>query len=333
MSASLKNLWLSALLLVGLIVVGAAGLIVLGDRGVFEAFYLTVVILTTVGMEGPDSDIERAWGLFLMIAGVGTVIYATGQVVSFLIEGQLREMIGRHKVNEQIRKLDGHQIVVGFGRMGQALCATLAYHDRAFVLIENCKERLAVAEELGYLTVSGDATEDLTLVHAGIDHASGLASCLPRDADNVFVALTARGLGPELHITARCEDAATDPKLRRAGADRVICPAVIGAQRASDHLLNPQVDEMIELDGEWPDLEVAMIKLDRFPDTALTTVSDLHEALGERTSIVALIRADGSRTLRPSEGMPVNATDQLIIVGNSGSTGRVVRKLEANRAA
>ncbi|MEM9414134.1 MAG: NAD-binding protein [Planctomycetota bacterium] len=329
----MRNLWISALLLVGLTVVGALGLMVLGGRSVFEAFYLTVVILTTVGMEGPNSDAERAWGLFLMIAGVGTVIYATGQVVSFLIEGQLRDMIGRRKVNEHIRKLESHYIVVGFGRMGQALCATLSYHDRSFVLIENCPERLAIAEERGYLVVSGDATEDMTLLHAGIDRASGLAACLPRDADNVFVALSARGLGPNLHISARCEDAATDPKLRRAGADRVICPAVIGAQRASDHLLNPQVEEMVELDGAWPDLEIAMVRLSQFPEAKCRVIGDLHTLLGERTSVIALIRADGSRILRPSETTPVHRDDQVVICGNSGSTSQVVDQLTHPKAA
>ena len=268
-----------------------------------------------------------------MIAGVGTVIYATGQVVSFVVEGQLREMIGRRKVNEQIRKLTGHDIIVGFGRMGQALCTTMTYHNRPFVLIENNPERLALAEDLGYLVVAGDATDDNTLQHAGIDRAAGLAACLPRDADNVFVVLTARGLGPALQITARCEDHTTNPKLRRAGADRVICPAVIGAQRASDHLLHPLVDEMVELDGAWPDLEVALVKLSRFPKTRCQKIGDLHVLLGERTSVIALIRADGTRTLRPTGNMPVAAEDQVVIVGDTGSTSQIVEAMSDAKAA
>ena len=333
MPASLKNLWLSAALLLGLVIVGAAGLVVLGGRSVFEAFYLTVVILTTVGMEGPNNDAERAWGLFLMIAGVGTVIYATGQVVSFVIEGQLTQMIGRHKLNEQIRKLDGHQIVVGFGRMGMALCSTLAYHQRPFVLIENDPDRLATAEELGYLTVPGNATDDQTLTHAGIDRAKGLAACLPRDADNVFVVLSARGLKPTLHVTARCEDIATDAKLRRAGADRVICPAVIGAQRASDHLLNPEIEEKIDLDGAWPDLEIAMVRLNQFPAGMCHDVAGLHTALGENTSVIALISADGSRTLRPEGTLPVGPNDQVVLAGHTGLSDRLMASFTPSQAA
>ncbi len=333
MPATMKNLWLSAALLLGLVVVGAIGLMILGDRSAFDAFYLTVVILTTVGMEGPANDAERAWGLFLMIAGVGTVIYATGQVVSFVIEGQLRQMIGRHKVNEQIRKLEGHDIIVGFGRMGQALCSMLAYHDRPFVLIENSPERVAMAEELGYLAVPGNATDDQTLTHAGIHHASGLACCLPDDADNVFVVLSARGLMPSLHITARCEDVATEAKLRRAGADRVICPAVIGAHRASDHLLNPDIEEKIDLDGAWPDLEVAMVRVGQFAPADCRELGALYDLLGASTTVIALVASDGSRKLRPCPKTPVTPEDQLVIAGHSGLAERLVAALAKPRAA
>lgn len=333
MPATLKNLWLSAFLLLGLVVVGAIGLMVLGDRTAFEATYLTVVILTTVGMEGPSNNAERAWGLFLMIAGVGTVIYATGQVVSFVIEGQLRQMIGRHKVNEQIRKLEGHDIIVGFGRMGQALCSMLSYHDRPFVLIESNPERLAMAEELGYLAVPGNAMDDQTLIHAGIDHASGLAACLPDDADNVFVALSARGLMPTLHITARCEDVSTEAKLRRAGADRVICPAVIGAHRASDHLLNPDIEEKIDLDGAWPDLEIAMVRLNQFAHPGCRELGELYPLLGASTTVVALVAADGSRKLRPGPKTPVSLEDQVVIAGQAGLAERLVAAFAKPRAA
>jgi voltage-gated potassium channel len=329
----MKNLWLSAALLLGLVVVGAIGLMILGDRSAFDAFYLTVVILTTVGMEGPSNNAERAWGLFLMIAGVGTVIYATGQVVSFVIEGQLRQMIGRHKVNEQIRKLEGHDIIVGFGRMGQSLCSMLAYHDRPFVLIENNPERVAMAEELGYLAVPGNATDDQTLTHAGVHHASGLACCLPDDADNVFVVLSARGLMPSLHITARCEDVATEAKLRRAGADRVICPAVIGAHRASDHLLNPQIEEKVDLDGAWPDLEVAMVRVGQIAPEDCRELGALYPLLGPSTTVVARVASDGSRKLRPGPKTPVTPDDQLVIAGQAGLAERLVTSRTKPKAA
>ena len=170
-SGSFRQIKLSVLLLVVLTLVGALGLMVTGDDGFFRSLYLSVVILTTVGMEAPASDGQRAWALVLMVGGVGVVLFVTGQMISFVVEGHLKQLIGRRKVTECIRNLNGHFIVVGFGRMGQALCATLAYREQAFVLIEVDEKSLRDAEELGYLCIEGTAMHDAILDEAGGDRA------------------------------------------------------------------------------------------------------------------------------------------------------------------
>lgn len=314
----MHKLWLSVFLLVALIVAGALGLMLLGDRGLFEAVYLTVVILTTVGMEGPNSDAERAWSLFLMIAGVGTVIYATGQVVAFFVEGQVRDIFGRHKVQSKINHLSGHTIVVGFGRMGQALCASMHAGDRAFVLIESDPDRAEQAHGLGYLVVTGDALAEQSLMTAGIDRAAGMATCLPRDANNVYVTLSASGMNPKLHIVARAEDAKAWVKLQRAGAHRVVCPPQIGAVRASDLLQHPDVDDLIELDGQWPDLEMAQISSARFPFMTGLTVLALCARMGKEVSMVAMTTASGDRKMRPDMDTVIGPGDHLVLVGPKG---------------
>jgi len=317
-SNPIQRIWLSVFLLTVLIVVGAAGLMVLGGRSAFEAIYLTVVILTTVGMEGPNSDAERAWGLFLMIAGVGTVIYATGQLVSFFVEGQIRNILGRRKVQTKINKTTDHFIVIGFGRMGQALCATLQCSGKPFVLIESDEQRIAQAEQLGYLIVQGDAMLEHTLMTAGIERATGMATCLPKDANNVFVTLSASGLNPELHIVSRAEDSSAEAKLHRAGAQKVICPPLIGAARVGDLLMNPSVDDMVELDGRWPDLELSQISAARFPALIGKTIGDLCETVGKNTSVVALTTAQGDRKLRPDSETVITKGDQLVLIGPRG---------------
>ncbi|MEZ6194069.1 MAG: NAD-binding protein, partial [Phycisphaerales bacterium] len=170
------------MILVGLTAVGTLGMMLTGDRSVFDALYLTVVILTTVGMDRPITEADRVWAIVLMIVGIGAVLYATGQMVSFVIEGQFKQIIGRRKVTERIRKLNGHFLIAGFGRMGHALCNTLAFRERAFVLIESDPRKVREAEELGYLCIEGDATHDAILLEAGIERASGLVTCLPHDA-------------------------------------------------------------------------------------------------------------------------------------------------------
>ncbi len=332
-SGSIRQLLLSVLLLVGLTFLGALGLMVTGDDGFFRSLYLTVIILTTVGMEAPTSDGQRVWALLLMVGGVGVVIFATGQMVSFVVEGHLKQLIGRRKVTDRIHKLNGHFIVVGFGRMGQALCATLAYREQAFVLIELDERRLRNAEELGYLCIEGNAMQDAILGEAGVDRAQGLVTCLSDDADNVLITLTARGMKPELNITARCDEAGTEPKLRRAGADRVICPAVIGAARASDQLLNPQVDDMLELDGLWPDLELSRISLSRFPGFTSRSLGEVQAIIGDRVIIAALVRSDGTRIIHPKADEVVQADDQIVFIGDTGCVSRMVDVLSMSAAA
>jgi len=321
------------MILVGLTAAGALSLMVVGDRGLFESVYMTIVVLTTVGMEGPVSDAERAWAVLLMVGGIGTVLYATGQMVSFLVEGHLKQLIGRRKVTERIRKLNGHFIITGFGRMGQSLCSTLTYRSKSFVLIENNPRRIRDAEELGYLCIEGDAMHDDTLNEAGIDRAKGLVTCLSHDADNVLITLTARSMKSELTITARCEEAVTEPKLLRAGADRVICPAVIGAARASDQLLHPMVDDMLELDGHWPDLELSRISLSRFPGFSVRSLAEIYPIISEKIIVVALIQSDGTRLLGPAPDTLVRPEDQLVVIGDAGCINGLVSIFSGDRAA
>lgn len=329
----MRQLWVSLLILMGLTLVGTFGLMLTGEDDFFHSLYLSVIILTTVGMEAPASDSQRVWSLILMVGGVGTVVYATGHMVSFVVEGNLRQLIGRRKVTGCINKLNGHFIVVGFGRMGQALCATLAYRAQSFVLIESESRAIRDAEELGYLCIEGNAKHDSILLEAGVDRAQGLVTCLSDDADNVLIALSARGLMPGLTITARCDEAQTEPKLRRAGADRVICPAVIGAARASDQLLNPMVDDMLELDGHWPDLELSRISLSRFPGYTERTLGDVRQMIGDRVLIAALVRRDGTRILHPGDNEIVQGDDQIVLLGGTGSVGRLVEVLRTAVAA
>jgi voltage-gated potassium channel len=321
------------MLLVGLTLLGALGLMVTGEDGFFRSLYLSVVILTTVGMEAPTSDAQRVWAMLLMVGGVGVVLFASGQMVSFVVEGNLKKLIGRRKVTERIRKLNGHFIVAGFGRMGQALCGTLTYRDQPFVLIESDHGRLRDAEELGYLCIEGNAMHDAILEEAGVSRARALVTCLSQDADNVLITLTARGLKPELSITARCDESETEPKLRRAGADRVICPAVIGASRVSDQLLNPSVDDVLELDGHWPDLELSRVSLARFPGFTACTLGEVQQMIGAKVIVAALVRCDGTRIIHPGAEEVVHPDDQLVLIGGTGYVHRMVDVLSTSAAA
>ncbi len=330
-SNPLAKLRTSLLCLLGLFVVGMTGYVVIGGRSVFESFYLAVVILTTVGMKESEpalSTAEQAWTILLMIAGIGTVLYTTGNVVAFVIDGQIRSMFGRRHLMNKLNKLEDHYIVVGFGRMGRSLCATLHYKEIPFVLIERDADRLIEADEAGYLYLRGDGMDEQVLLRAGVDRAAGLATCLSKDSYNVFVTLTARGLNADMSIIARSEDARTEQKLMRAGADRAICPPVIGAGRVINLLLNPQVDELLELDGQWPDIEVTKLSTQRFPRVTGLTLEQVLAGEHEDLSIVAIVNADGTRRFRPDMGTRMQPGDEIVLVGPTGSVSRLVAGLQ-----
>ncbi|MEE9212134.1 MAG: NAD-binding protein [Phycisphaeraceae bacterium] len=336
MSNITRQLVVSLLVLAMLFTFGTIGYMLIGDRSLFESLYICVVILTTVGWKeggNPLSHAEIAWTIFLMISGIAAVLYASANVVAFFIDGQLRVIFGRRQLMNKINNLRNHYVVVGFGRMGRALCLTLKYRGVPFVLIENNERRIQEAEQLGCLFICDDAMREETLVLAGIDRASGLATCLPHDADNVFVTLNARSLNDKLTIITRAEDVRTEPKLIRAGADRVICPPLIGAIRITDLLLNPLVEDMFELDGHWPDLEILKVSLHRFPGTEGKTIDQVVPLVDTGIIVIAIVGADGCRRFSPSPDTELDRGDELVIVGPTGCVKQMVQSFGNLKAA
>lgn len=332
MSEVVKKLRLSIVLIVLLIASGTVGFAMLG-RDWFHAFYLTIVILTTVGMEGAKTDPERAFSLYLMVIGVGVVLYATGIVVASFVDGRIRELLGSRHQMQKINQTRDHFIIAGFGRMGRATCMLLEHRCVPFVLIESDEKRVEHAQSLGYLCILGDAVSEQTMMQAGIDRAKGLAACLPKDADNVYIVITARGMNPNLHIISREEEVSGEARMRRAGADRVVCPPLIGASRVTEFLLNPQVEEMLELDGHWPDLELTKISLTRFPRVVGHKLGELFKLIGIEVIVVAIVSADGTRRFNPTPDVVLTDDDQLVVVGPDGSVEQMIGSLQTAQAA
>ncbi len=287
--------------LAALLIVGCAGFVVLGrDRSVFEALWMTVNLLTTVGDDNIKlTDTERGWAMLLMVSGVLTVFYVGINVVAFIVDGEFRALFGRRKLQNKINQLQDHMVVCGFGRMGRALCDVLAERHVPFVVIDSDDAKTAIADEAGYLYLHGNAVDGAVLNEARIDHARGLAACLTSDADNVFVTLTARGIAPKLTITARAEDVDTESKLRRAGADRVICPPVLGANKIMRMLLHPAIDELMEMATDVSDLEVVKVYARDLPRAVGMTLQQLALPSEAGVMVVSMASQDGRRRFNP----------------------------------
>jgi len=213
------------------LIVGTIGLVLTEHLSLGQAFYLTVQTVTTVGYGDIEvhSNSGRIFVVILMLGGVGVMLYTAGLVMAFVIEGQLAGVYGRRIMNKKILQLKDHIIVCGAGRVGRQVLYRLHKEEAPCVIIEQQEDLANQLIEEGFLVIHSDATHDETLKKARIDNAKGLITALPEDSLNVFVTLTAKGLNPGIHVVARMDHLETEKKLLRAGADKVISPAILGA--------------------------------------------------------------------------------------------------------
>lgn len=210
-----------------------AGYMLIEGWSFLDAAYMTVVTFTTVGFEEvrPLSSTGRVFTMFVMVAGVGVMLYILTSVVQLIVVQELfQSLVRRRRMQSRMSKLNGHFIVCGFGRVGKAVAFTLQEQSATLVVIDKNMEALAEADERGMLWVHGDSSEDKNLLAAQVGRAQGLVAATGDDAQNVYVTLTARSLNAGLHIVARASRADAAEKLRRAGADEVVRPYLIGGR-------------------------------------------------------------------------------------------------------
>ena len=214
------------------VAVGITGYMVVEGWSLLDSAYMTIITLTTVGYEEvhPLSSNGRIFTIFLMVSGVGVMLYVLTSVVNLAVAHEVGSLFRRRKLKTRIAKLKGQFIVCGFGRVGRVVASTLQSESVPVIVVDNEAEALAEAEELGLLSLQGDATRDTDLISAQIDKAVSLIAATGDDGENVYITLTARGLNPGLHVVARASRPEAEEKLRRAGANSVVSPYSIGGR-------------------------------------------------------------------------------------------------------
>jgi voltage-gated potassium channel len=301
-----------------------------------DAIYMVVISIFTVGFGEvrPIHDLGlREFTMGLIVVGCFSVIFVSGAFVQVLLEGQIRNVLGHRRMSAELKKLNGHAIICGFGRIGRMVAADLKAGQRSFIIIDKDPRRLEAAREAGYRTLEGEATEEAVLLEAGVSRASILATVLPSDASNVFITLSARDLNPELTIIARGEDPATERKLVQAGANRVVLPAHIGAERISHLILFPEAVELIDdaekshhLQEELGDLglELEEAVIPKYSPFAGKTVAALESAHAGAVIVVALHRKSGGTELRPKRESLLQAGDGVVAVSRGSNLIRLL---------
>jgi voltage-gated potassium channel len=284
--------------------------------------YLTIITVFTVGYGDfvPVHASGRIFTVFLVITSVSFVFYTFTKVTETVIEGELRGLFKRRKMNRQISRLRDHYIVCGFGRIGKEICKILLEHHRPFVVIEKQAEEIKVIEELQYLVLHGEAADDEVLLNAGIDRAKGLVSVVASDADNLYITLTARELNSQLYIMTRSSGArGVQTKLKRAGASKVISPYSIGARRMAHLIVRPTVTDFLDLTMRAGELDLIMEELQVGPDSHLNGKNLIESEIRKKFDVivVAIKRQDGTMLFNPKSETRIMAGDILIVLGSS----------------
>ncbi len=250
-----------ALLLLVLVTAGGTvGYVLVEGWSWWDAFYMTVITVTTVGYREVHT-LSRAGEILtvvVLVAGVGTAFYAFTLIATIVVEGGLARQFRRRRMDRMIDELDGHFILCGFGRIGSVIADEFRQQDIPFVIVERDAERVQEALDRGMLVVEADASREEALRRLNIDRARGLVAAVGTDAENVYTILTARVLAPGLYIVGRAETEDAERKLRRAGADRVVSPYAIGAQQMAQTALRPAVVDFVKLATQAGNLDLAM---------------------------------------------------------------------------
>jgi voltage-gated potassium channel len=316
-TGSWTRLFLALLALTTVLVVGTIGYVVLGF-GWLDALYQTVTTVATVGFREvqPLSAAGKIFTIGLIMVGVGTALYTFGVVLETLIEGRLFELFGRRRMERAIAGMNGHVVVCGWGRVGHAITRYVAGAGQDVVVVDTDATRLT---DLRYPSVTGDATDDATLLRAGVDRARALVAAVDTDAANLFVTLSARALKPDLFIVARARMDATEEKLLRAGANRVVNPQSIGGARMAAFVLQPAVAEFLDVVMHDGSLEFRLEEV-RVPEGSRLVGATIRDAqVRDRTGalVLAIRGTDGEFVTNPEPDAKLAGGQLLIAIGTA----------------
>jgi voltage-gated potassium channel len=305
-----------AVALLGLVLVlGTVGYVALG-LSLIDAAYQTVTTVSTVGFRelGQATTAWKVFTMVLVLGGTGTVLYTIGALFELVIDGRLTDRFERRRMERDLGRMADHVIVCGFGRVGQTITSYLDGAGRDVVVVDRDPARVAT---LRSCCVVGDATDDTVLARAGIGRATTLIAAGSTDADNLYITLSARSLQPGLFIVARAHTASAEPKLRQAGADRVVNPQLIGGERIAALTLQPHVAEFLDVVMHDGSLEFRLEEVAIPTDCEIAGQSLRDAHIRDRTGalVLAIRRSDGSFLTNPDPATTIDSDVVLITVG------------------
>ena len=298
---------------------GTVGFTVIEGYAPFDAFYMTLITITTVGYTEvhPLSHAGRIFNSFVIFFGVTTMFFAIGAMTQSIIQLELGEYFGKRRHRRMIEKLDRHFIICGYGRVGRNAATELQRSGVPFVVVDREPARVERAMQAGMLAVAADSTRDETLRSLGVTRARGLVSALATDADNLFVILSAKNLNPQLYVATRAGEEEAEEKLRRAGADAVFAPYTVAGYRLAQAVLRPHVFQFFDVATRSMGLDVDIEQV-RVPEVSEFSSRSLQQTGIRRelgVIVLAIRKSDGHMMFNPPAETVISGGDFLIVMG------------------
>ncbi len=314
-----KKLYYALGLIIFIVLVGTIGYVIVEDWAVFDAFYMTIITVSTVGFNEVQelSVFGKLFTSFLIITSFGTFAYAISAVTTYIIGGDYVKYYKEFKMAKNLENLTGHTIVCGYGRVGNQAAHDLKFYKKEYLVVERDIE-ITESDQAEAIFIKGDATDDMVLVKSGIKKAAALITALPKDADNLFVVLSARELNPKLKIISRASSYSSMRKLRIAGADNVIMPDTVGGAHMASLVVNPDVMEFLDLIKVSGKAAVNLEEIDfkELPeDLKYCTIGTIKTAMVS-CNVIGFKSKDGEYHINPSDDTEILPGSKLFVLGN-----------------
>jgi len=331
-SSRRRGAYLALLLFLAVTIGGTVGYMVLEDWTAWDAFYMTIISVTTAGYREVHEMgfYGEAWTVIVLIAGVSTLFYTASLVMAEVVEGQFFQRIEERRFNRMLDQLTNHFIICGYGRIGAVIAEEFRRQGVPYVVVDRDPARVHEVMEAGGMAVAADASREGVLKRVGIERARGLIAAVGSEAENVYTVLTARVLRKDLYIIARIEASDAESKLRAAGADRVLSPYQLGGVQMAATALRPAVVDFMHLatSSDRLDLAAEQIEVSDGSPFVGKTIKDANLRQDFGVIVVAIQRKAGQMEFNPPPEARLAESDQLVVLGNADQ----LKNLEAKAA-
>lgn len=307
----------AALMLAAVVLFGTVGYVVLEGWSWFDAFYMTIMTITTVGSGEPlPMNTAGRWLTIAVVAvGFATLTYTVLRLMAYMVEGRLESLFEVRRTRRRIAKMENHFILCGYGRVGREIANAFKDGKTPFVVIDINEQSLQRAAAEGCTVVHGDAAESHTLQAAGVDRARGLVAAIDSDEKNIYVTLSARVINPRLFIIARANWENAEEKLRLAGANRIISPYTIGGRRMASLAVRPTAIEFVDTILTARNSELLLEDF-AIADGSKSLGKTIAELIPDSSSMIVLaVKREGRMTLRPPRETRLESGDEIVVAG------------------